>query len=369
MITHDSTRKIKVVVLAPGLELRGGVSSFLQLVMHNAPDAVEITHIPTWSTGSGPRRFIYFAIACVRLFYLLLLRRIDIVHAHFAKKGSVWRKFFLSHMAFLFRCPVLLHAHSGAFPDFYQAQPNWLRRRMVRSVQKASRLIVLTERWKQYYCQTLGINAERVVVLPNPVELPALVPHRAGKKHINLVFVGKIDENKGALRVIQAVALLPPEIRERVRLIIAGEGDVELARRQAQSLNLPQVTVLGWIDSPQREEVLAGGDVFVLPSLREGLPMSILEALAWALPVISSPVGGIPEVVRDGFNGFLVPPADVAAIAQAMQRLIEDETLRLQMGMNARASVEHLDIHRYWQQLLGTYYAVLGVKEPQQGGV
>jgi len=87
--------------------------------------------------------------------------------------------------------------------------------------------------------------------------------------------------------------------------------------------------------------------------------MSILEAMSWGLPVITSPVGGIPEFVQDGFNGLLVPPTDIPAIAQAMQRLIEDEELRLQMGANARASVEPLDIASYWQQLLEVYRAVL----------
>lgn len=87
--------------------------------------------------------------------------------------------------------------------------------------------------------------------------------------------------------------------------------------------------------------------------------MSILEAMSWGLPVITTPVGGIPEFVHSEVNGLLVPPMDVPALASAIQRLIEDEHLRLQMGVNARASVEHLDIHCYWQQLIEVYRAVL----------
>lgn len=346
-------------MLAPASEVKGGMSSFLQLVMHTAPDEVEIQHIPTWSTGSGFRRFLFFAVACLRLLYLLAMRKTDIVHLHFAKKGSVWRKFILARIASLFHHPVLLHAHSGAFPDFYRAQKGWQRRWIARTVQNASRLIVLTEQWRQYYCEALDVPEEQVVVLPNPVNLPEQLPDRAGRDTITFVFLGRIDENKGAHRVIQAVSLLPAHLQQRARFILAGDGDVEAARRQAQSLNLPQVAVLGWIEPSRREAVLAEGDVLLLPSLREGLPMSILEAMSWGLPVITSPVGGIPEVVQDGFNGFLVPPTDIPALANAMQKLIEDEPLRLQMGASARASVEHLDIHRYWGQLLRLYRDVL----------
>lgn len=92
--------------------------------------------------------------------------------------------------------------------------------------------------------------------------------------------------------------------------------------------------------------------------------MSVLEAMSWGIPAVTSPVGGIPEVVQDGFNGFLVPPEDIPALANALQRLIEDEPLRLQMGASARASVEHLDIRRYWEKLEGIYRAVLSEGKP-----
>ncbi|MGC8782912.1 MAG: glycosyltransferase family 4 protein [Armatimonadota bacterium] len=346
-------------MLAPAPEVKGGMCSFLQLVMRTAPDEVEVKHIPTWSTGSGFRRFLFFAVACLRLLYLLVMRKTDIIHLHFAKKGSVWRKFILARIASLFHRPVLLHAHSGAFPDFYRAQKQWQRRWIARTVQNASRLIVLTEQWRRYYCEALDVPEEQVVALPNPVKLPAQLPARAGRDTITFVFLGRIDENKGAYRIIQAASLLPAHLQQRARFILAGDGDVEVARQQAQSLNLPQVAVLGWVEPSRREALLAEGDVLLLPSLREGLPMSILEAMSWGLPVITSPVGGIPEVVRDGVNGLLVPPMDVPALCKAIQQLIEDETLRLQMGDNARASVEHLDIHRYWQRLLEVYRCVL----------
>ncbi|MCS6830628.1 MAG: glycosyltransferase family 4 protein [Armatimonadota bacterium] len=355
--------RIRVLMFAPALELPGGMSSYLSLVLRFAPAEVEVVHVPTWSAGKAPRRFALFAVAVLRLLYLGALRRVDLVHLHFAKGGSVWRKFFLTRVAHLFRLPTLLHAHSGAFPDFYQSQGGRRRRWIACTAQQASRLVVLSEQWKGYYQKTLGVPEAQIEVLPNPVDLPAALPDRSGREVVTFVFLGKIDENKGAHRLIDAVALLPESTRRRVRFILAGHGAVEAARRQASSLNLPEVTVLGWVRPDQRETLLAEGDVLVLPSLREGLPMSILEAMSWALPVVATPVGGIPEFVHDGWNGLLVPPTDIAALCAAIQQLADNEPLRLQMGANARASVEHLDIRYYWQRLLGIYRNVLTTNE------
>lgn len=346
-------------MFAPALELRGGMSSFVHLLLQFTPDSVEVQHVPTWSEGNALRRFAFFVVAVLRLLLLGVLRRADLVHLHFAKGGSVWRKFFLARVARVFRLPTLLHAHSGAFPDFYQLQSTWRRQWIAHTARSVSRLIVLSQQWKRYYQQTLGVSEEQIEVLPNPVQLPIALPDRSGKEVVTFVFLGKMDENKGVFRLIEAVSQLPSPIRQRARFILAGHGAVEVARRQANELNLPEVAVLGWVEPDKREMLLAEGDVFVLPSLREGLPMSILEAMSWGLPVITTPVGGIPEFVHSAVNGLLVPPMDVPALASAIQRLIEDEHLRLQMGVNARASVEHLDIHCYWQQLIEVYRAVL----------
>lgn len=346
-------------MFAPAPELQGGMSSFVQLVLQFAPEEVTVRHVPTWGTGNAPKRFALFLMAVLRLLIMGVFRRADLVHLHFAKGGSVWRKFFLARLARLLRLPTLLHAHSGSFPDFYEAQSSWRRRWIAHTAQNASRLIVLSEGWKQYYQQTLGVAQAQIEVLPNPVHLPESLPDRSGRETVTFVFLGKIDENKGAFRLIEAVSLLPEALRQRARFMVAGHGAVEEARQRVQELGLPEVTVLGWVQPAQRETLLTEGDVLVLPSLREGLPMSILEAMSWGMPVITTPVGGIPEFVQDGVNGLLVPPMDIPALCSAIQRLIEDEPLRLQMGANARASVEHLDIRRYWQQLLAVYRSVL----------
>jgi glycosyltransferase involved in cell wall biosynthesis len=96
-----------------------------------------------------------------------------------------------------------------------------------------------------------------------------------------------------------------------------------------------RVHLLGFRDDVQ--DILAAGDLFVMPSLSEGLPLALVEAMSFGLPVVVSGVGGIPEVVTDGVDGLLVPPSDSTALAAALRTLLDDPALRRRLGTAARA--------------------------------
>lgn len=351
-------------MLGPALDVRGGVSSVERLILAHAPADVHIRHIATMRDGSQWRKLFVFLSAVARLIVLLLTKRVDLVHIHFSSRASTWRKSLLATLAHIAGKPVILHAHGGEFRDFYSRQARLLQRWITRMLRGSQRLVTLSEKWKRYYQHTFRLPPEHIVVLPNPVILPADLPHRSHRSTVTLLFLGRMGHNKGAMRVVQAVHSLPEEVRAKTLLVLAGDGDVDSVRRAVDALGLErQVTVMDWVTAEQRDALLAGADIFVLPSLNEGLPMSVLEAMSWGLPVIASPVGGIPEVVKDGYNGLFVPPTDISAISAAIHRLVEDEPLRLQMGKNARASVEGLDISRYWQNLRSLYQSVLSGDE------
>jgi glycosyltransferase involved in cell wall biosynthesis len=144
------------------------------------------------------------------------------------------------------------------------------------------------------------------------------------------------------------MAKLPDAVRGRVRLYMAGDGAVDDTRALAERLGIaPQVEIRDWIAGAEKEAWMRQTNVFILPSRNEGLPMAMLEAMAWGKALIVSPVGGIPEFVTDGVEGFLVPPDDIDAIADAIRKLAENPDLRRQMGLAARKRVEPLDIQNY----------------------
>jgi len=361
-------RVIRVVMLGPALDVKGGVSAVERLILAHAPEHVRIQHIATMRDGRVWVKVAVFLLALVRFLILLFTRHADLVHIHFSVRASTWRKSILAAIARLLRKPYILHAHSGGFREFFSVQSRTRQRWILTMLRGSRRLIALSEEWKHYYLCIADLSDERVVVLPNPVQLPTEVPSRGQRSTVTLLFLGRMSHNKGPFRVVQALQALPVSALSKTHLVMAGDGDVESVRRAVRESGLEQqVTVLNWVNADQRNTLLANADIFVLPSLNEGLPMSVLEAMSWGVPVVASPVGGIPEVVQDGFNGFLVPPTDIPALANALQRLIEDDPLRLQMGTNARASVEHLDIRRYWQELEAVYRTVLSERDASSG--
>ena len=118
------------------------------------------------------------------------------------------------------------------------------------------------------------------------------------------------------------------------------------------------VEVRDWLSPSERDRLLASADAFVLPSYAEGLPMSLLESMAWGLPVISTAVGSIPEHVRDGVQGLLVQPGDVSELAGAIERIVMDDALRARMGEMARRAVEPLSIELYARKIVAIYGSV-----------
>ena len=132
-------------------------------------------------------------------------------------------------------------------------------------------------------------------------------------------------------------------------------GELDIADR---------VTFLGWIGEAERTNQLYRAGILALPSFQEGLPMGILEAMKFGLAVVTTPVGGIPDVLQDGYNGLLVPPGNAEMLAQAIRRLFDDEALQARIGAMARSSVavyEPAVLANEWKSL---YRHVLSEMQP-----
>lgn len=203
----------------------------------------------------------------------------------------------------------------------------------------------------QAAAQALRENAntvdEKIAVIHNGVRL---ADPRQGRKKVRqelglgdavvAIIVARIDRLKGHETLLRALA----RVRDRgtaLTLLVAGDG-AERANmeRLAAELGLgpERIRFLGF--RTDVTELLAAADFFVLPSLTEGLPLSVLEAMAHGLPVIATAVGGIPELVTDAVHGRLLPVNDVERLADAMARLASDAELRRTQGAAAYATVE-----------------------------
>ena len=343
-------------MLGASLEQNGGIATVEKLILKYAPSNIEIQHLTSHDEGSIKHRIVVFGQALCALLWRLLTRKSDVVHIHLSDGGSVLRKAIFALIAFMFRKPVLMHTHGAEFHVTYSKLPRWVQQSLSAIFRRTDGFIVLSKTWKEYYLLNLGLNEKQVVILPNPTELPALVPHRINATKVKLGFFGRVGERKGTFDLLAAFAKLPDELKDRSELIIAGDGDIEKGRSIVESLNLTNhVTFLGWINAQARDALLATVDVFVLPSYNEGLPMALLEAMGWGIPAIATTVGGIPELVTNGKNGLLVAPSVIEQLSFAMQSLIENEALRLSLGSAARQTVAPFDVKNYCSLLANLY--------------
>lgn len=187
-----------------------------------------------------------------------------------------------------------------------------------------------------------GLDPARVSVLPNPApELPALPSRDTLRAELGLgghvlAFAGRLGPQKALGVALESVAAVPD-----VTLVVAGDGpDRAALERRAKGLGLEgRVRFEGSVSREQVLRLFRAADASILSSAWENFPHAVVEALAVGCPVIATKVGGVPEVVRDGVNGLLVPPNDASALAAAIRRFFDDGELRRRLADAAPGSV------------------------------
>jgi glycosyltransferase involved in cell wall biosynthesis len=210
-----------------------------------------------------------------------------------------------------------------------------------------------------------GIDVQRFTV--GPVESSPIRAHARGASQIVLT-VGHLSEIKGHVAFLRAAALLSASHPGCRFWLLGDETTDKGARKRLESLArdagiLDRVEFLGWrSDVP---DVLRAADVVAMPSLNEGLPLALLEAMACGRPVVATPVGGVPEAIEDGRTGLLVPPDDAEALARAISTLLDDIELRSRVGQLARCTIEErFALPRVVRRIEDLYRQVAGRATP-----
>ena len=316
-------------VLMCGSDIRrvkGGMVTVVQnYLRYTGWEKARHTYLVTHTEGSRVRKILCFAGAWPRAALGLLLGRYDLVHLHVAERGSFYRKALLVRLCRRLRVPVILHHHGAEFEDFY-GKMNPKQKAYVRKIFEAADCnLVLSEFLRGQLLEKAP--AARVAVLRNAVDAPAERKYRPEARRI--VMLGRQGWRKGSFDLLEAAAAIDGQLPEDVRLWMCGDGDVEEVRRRAEQLGISRrLAHAGWLDGEEKESCLAQAMVHVLPSYREGLPMSILETMARGIPNVSTAIASIPEVIRDGETGFLMEPGDVARLSELLLRLAGDGELR-----------------------------------------
>lgn len=296
--------------------------------------------IPTWRLGNKLVKSWYALQALFRTTLLLMFdKRIKIVHIHGAANASFERCKMFINLAKCLKKKVILHEHAADFVDYYSASNN--KNDIQSTLNSCDRLIVLSKSWQDYFA-SIGVTKNKIKVLNNIVSPPELHPEfhtNDGKLH--LLYMGEISKRKGGFDLLKAVADHREQFEGKLLLRMGGnevDGDIKsfIHEHHLESI----VTYEGWIAGQKKIECLNWEDVYILPSYNEGLPIAILEAMAYHHPVISTPVGGIPEVLQDGYNGTLVRPGNTEEIAKAIISYINLPDIIKHQGENSYKAVQ-----------------------------
>jgi glycosyltransferase involved in cell wall biosynthesis len=298
---------------------------------------LEAEGIPVFALDKRPRLDLRVLVRLVRL---MRREKVDVVHTH------LWTSSFWGRLAaVLARVPVRVVTEHNL--DTWRRAPHWIADRCL--ARATHHFIFVSAAVADFYRSRLSLSPSRCRIVLNAVERPPLdlLPDagsartRLGLEEAGPVVgaVGRLEERKGHAFLLEALRLVR-DAEPNVRGLIVGEGRERerlVARRDRLGLGEGVRLVGYW---PDLAEALAAIDVFVLPSLMEGHPLAVLEAMAAARPIVATDVGGTAEAVEHDVNGLLVPPGDPNALAAAILSLLRDPERAARLGRAARRTLE-----------------------------
>ena len=300
----------------------GGISTVINSyskIYHN------FRFLPTSKCRSRIRNLVDLLIAVIIFSTKCCSRSIAIVHIHTASNNSFRRKKLFIDIAHLFGKKIVLHIHGGNFKEYTESN-----KKLVEStIAKVDTIIALSTYWKEYFKATYP--EKDVIIVPNIVGYPRTDFSIKKDSHIiTATFLGLICNNKGIFDLVEIIKDNKEFLKGRFRLHIGGNGETERLCKYIQDHELEDIIIFeGWVGPDKKSELLSSSDVFILPSYIEGVPISILEAMTYRLPILSTNVGGIPEIVNHGENGFLHEAGDKEQLFTYIKKIIEEnETCR-----------------------------------------
>ena len=329
--------KKTVLMCCSALDYKGGMVSVVKNYLgYQDWGDFDIRFVPTHITGGRAKVAFYFAHVYPKLMRMFSHHEVDLVHLHVAERGSFYRKALIAKAAKKHGIPVIFHHHAAEFMIFYNGLDDRAKGFVRKAIELVDMNIVLSEAIKRDMSAVFP-NAH-FEVLVNAVNALPENPYSASSRDI--VFMGKLGDRKGTFDLLDAFSAALPRIGDDWKLLLCGDGDIERAEAVIADKGLGnRAKCLGWVSGEDKDTIMRAAGVNVLPSDNEGLPMSILEAMSYGVPTISTRIAAIPEVIDSGRDGLLIEPGDVDALATDIEELCGDQEKRLAMSKEACTTI------------------------------
>ena len=345
-------------MIGAGRDVRGGVSSVVNSYYDAGLDKLcELTYLPTMEDGSKLKKLFVAVVARIR--FERMIRKNDILHVHMSSDNSFYRKAVFIRKAHKEGKKIIIHMHGSTFDLFYKERCNDAQKQTVREIfAMADQVIALSEDWKEFLAEYI-CDEQKIVVIYNAVKIPeAYQKDYANRK---MLFLGILGQRKGTYDLIE---VLPELLRQYpdCHVYFGGDGERQQAEQMCREKEITdRVTFLGWVRGAKKEKFLKECSIYVLPTYHEGMPMSILEAMSYGMAVVSTYVGGIPHIITDEENGLLCEAGNKAVLKDKLLKLLEDKSLRENLGQNAyRMMAREFDVRENVKRVYEMYEELYG---------
>lgn len=347
---------LRLAMVAPSLDILGGQGIAARaLAQALEGEGIQVRFVPVnprFPAGLGWLRKVPVARTllnqCLYLFSLLRLRHADVVHVFAAAYWSfVLAPLPAIVMGRLFGKPVVLNYHSGEAAD-HLAHWGWLVHPWVRL---ASRVVVPSA----YLQQAFARHGHATTVVRNFIDLSAF--HYRERRELRPILLSNrnLEPHYGVFNSLEAYVLLKQRVPQ-ARLTIAGYGSqLKLLRQRVEEQGIRDVTIVGRVEPQHMPALYAEADIFLNSSLIDNQPISILEAFAAGLPIVTTPTGDIAAMVQQGKAGTLVPTNDPQAMADAMQALLNSGPKAAELSRRGRVVVAHYTWPQVYQAWMNVY--------------
>lgn len=281
----------------------------------------DMKFIPTWKDG-GILTKIWFAFYSYVVFVWKMLtdKDIRIIHIQGAAFASFERNVFFVRLGKWFGKKVIMHMHCADFASYFN--PSGHKQRILDVMNACDMFFVLSDQWADYF-ESIGVRKNIIVVLNNTIAPPVLKEVERNENKVKLLYLGIIGQRKGVYDLLKVLNSDKERYVEALELHIGGNQEEEKIKATIKDYGVGDfVTFEGFVKGENKINDLNWADIFILPSYNEGLPIAILEAMSYGMPIISTNVGGIPVVVRTGENGQLIEPGNLEQIKSAIDHYL-----------------------------------------------
>lgn len=338
-------KTLKILMVGSDLSVKGGMTSVVKAFLnHDFKNQIDIMYIPTHIEGvANIKKIVFFMHSILNIISTLLREDISIIHMHMSEKGSFYRKFIIYLLGKVFRKKIIVHMHGAEFKEYFN-QGNFIRKKLIKNMLIGShKVIVLGDSWNKF---VKNIDEKiNTIILRNAVDIQNKIAEYKDN-NVNILFLAVLIERKGIFDLVHIAELLTKDNdlkRYNIKFLIAGSGkDEDVMKEKIRNHNLQDYFKFeGWVDKEQKEELFIKSQIYILPSYNEGLPVSILEAMSYGLPIITTNVGSIEDAVEHGVNGFVTDCGDSVKMYKYIKKCIINHEMWKDFSIKSKDIIEN----------------------------